>query len=445
MKRAMQKQTSLFLFLLGTASFSLSTLPQGHKKKDSAYTVISFSSNSEFASTCDDVSDQIDGGATSNLTCTVIPISVDDDSLRYIKSDGKADLVTLNHRTNPKDFNEMHPQQNFNWEVTTVCDGKDCPGGSANTIKKRGTVKVENFKQLTAAMNAASKNSIAEMADRKKAQIQANKKQDEITKRVAKCEINKDEDKLSAKQRLNCQIKKLDKMDDDKAADYFDENVRPEVERLLGSNNPAQIKQGMQIIQKMHDQGLGGDFVQDSIQDLTQYGAFNQQANQLRTQIARLAPNDPRRQQYQALMNQDKALADSYFHARTDQVGMDDWSTGANGFDYGSTLVNNLADFQSRIDQNYASILEQQRQMITGTYHPVGPNGQPLPAPAANTDPRALRAPMTSLPPPNQPWPTQANGAPVAANMPAPAMNKAAPVAAKAAATGIPHAGTQVH
>src|SRR3569623_1617129 len=138
--RSIQKQTPLFLVLLGTAAFSLSTLPEASHKR---VTVISISSNAEFASTCDDISDQIGGGANSG-TCTVVPVSVDDDSLRYIKSDGKYDLVQTSYR-DPKDFNVFkHYKNSLAWEVTTVCDGTDCPGGSANIIKKKGTVSAEN-------------------------------------------------------------------------------------------------------------------------------------------------------------------------------------------------------------------------------------------------------------------------------------------------------------
>jgi hypothetical protein len=165
-------------------------------------------------------------------------------------------------------------------------------------------------------------------------------------------------------------------------------------------------RQGMALLKQLSEAGVGGDFVKESVRDLAKFGQFKYQSDQQKLQILAMAPNDPRRAGMIHQMHMSKLQADSYFQSRGINIQNQDWPT-SDGFDYINVLTDNLADFKTRLDQNYASLLQQHQYLLQNPMMaaqngaPMAPQVQP---PRANT-----ASPTTTLgQAPQQAWPTNA-------------------------------------
>jgi hypothetical protein len=427
MKNHFRGQAPQLLLLLGALAFSLSTLPEGQKKSTLTFTVTSLSSNAEFASTCADMVNSLDAGANDG-SCDIRPVTRSSD---YGNIQGQVDvkLTDVAHRGQPT-------TKEWVYTLKVLCQGEDCPENAV--ISTPGHVAEKDFAAITAKVMSEFSTDASRMAD----QIKAERKKQA---RINKCEINDDGDKLAGKAQMKCKVARLDKLNDDQAADYYQDNILPDLERMVGSNNIRDQREGAALLKQLKKSGAGGDFVADSIDDLAKFGGFNYQANQLRQQWMMMSPNDPNRNliRQQALSN--KMMADSFFQARTDQVGIDNWGMGMNGFDFGSNLSNNLADFQSHIDENYAPLLALQKQLIQNTSFQAAKAQNPQFQMQQNNDPRDARAPVsTSLPGPTTPWSKDTQFGSSTQPTPPAAPNKAMPAPSKASNSNIPKSGAPV-
>ncbi|MGZ3721947.1 MAG: hypothetical protein ACXVA9_03390, partial [Bdellovibrionales bacterium] len=210
----------------------------------------------------------------------------------------------------------------------------------------------------------------AKMASRiKQAKIDEDKANERRAKRE-RCETEKDprdekkDRKITdARKRMDCHIARLEDMDEDEAADHYEKYIMPELEGMVSSSDVRKQRQGMALLKQLNADGAGGDFMKESIRDLAKFGQFNYQANQQKLKIMGMNPNDPARALEVQNMRVAQFQADGYFRSRGLMVDNQVWPMDST-FDYTNTLTDDLARFQTRLDQNFASLLQQHQFLL---------------------------------------------------------------------------------
>lgn len=375
----------MFIFLLGTLAFSLSSLP-GHSGEADRYNSVSFSS--EFAAEktgvpCSLLS-QLDSGDSASCIAKKQVDGLDD----MISGLVKVQIVSQDIR-DPKNLDGMTKEKML--AITVKTDDVE--------TEPIYLPRDANYRQI----NEIAKKHFSRIADQRgkdalAAKEAAKKKKDKQAKRD-KCLTDENDEKIEGKARMSCWIGRLDGMEDEKAADIFENNILPEVEALVKSDSPRDRQKGMALIAQLAEKHVGGDFVKETLGDLVHFDVIKEQLEKDKKDPALfMAPNNPARIALLQKMRWEQSVANSYFTKRGEAVKNEGWATDTN-FDFAANLTANLEDFNAQIYQNYAAILEQHQNYLALN------GGQ-------NQDPRSGRAQVqTSLPGngPVSPWPTPAS------------------------------------
>ncbi len=178
--------------------------------------------------------------------------------------------------------------------------------------------------------------------------------------------LTKDGREIRGIERMNCRIEKLDDMDEEKAAEYYNTHIKKDLQALLESNSPTNQKRAADLIEKLSRNSSA--LIQESVHDMNKFGNYKKSQDQLEQIIRSMPLNDPRRAQAMQQLNGLKQNWDRYFQARGFKVNAssDPLLTG---------LSSDINYYQSNLNQRFEEIASRHAvQINNGNANMQAPN-----------------------------------------------------------------------
>ena len=138
-------------------------------------------------------------------------------------------------------------------------------------------------------------------------------------------------------------MKKIKELDPDRASDYFEANMRTEIETLLASNDRVAHARGMTLLTQVDNAHLRNQFINESIVELAMFANSKETYDNLARQLP-TAYNNPNRMAILQQMHNAQTAVDNYFQNRGLASARDTSWPMDSSFDYLGSITANLAD-----------------------------------------------------------------------------------------------------
>ena len=355
------KKNLQYIGLAGTLVFTLSTLPGMEDASETTNASRSEAVGSSTSLECNGLGNRDYDFCVLNGT----------GELSHIKAEVNVRLIEDQVR-DTKDPNIMVPSKEFEVEMRTLCKQMDGDCEEKTSVLR---VPLKEHRQLISKTRDQFRSDAKVVADAKVAAAQ--KRQDEF-----ECKGKKDGELVS------CRITQMKRVDDAKAAAYFQTHVLPEIKSLLSKPNPAEQQKGMTLLKAYAEAGIGNDYINQSIETHRQFGFYNRQYVQDKMMLegyARQNPFSPQVRQAYELASMHRRQAEAYFYNRGLEVPQS-WEMG--GYNLGGWMQNDLSSMRQTVADHYAMTMNQYQygtnQMLAnnltnGWNQPaVWNNGQPV-------------------------------------------------------------------
>ncbi|NJL24431.1 MAG: hypothetical protein HC902_04190 [Calothrix sp. SM1_5_4] len=262
----------------------------------------------------------------------------------------------------------------------------ECRNGCPSGVRSETRQHIRNVSDLQKIGTIAIEQSRRHAQDLAK-QV---KEERERQAKLERCEITEDGEKRSRRERMDCMMEKLEGLEEEKAADYFDANIKDQLQEMLTQGTPAERALASGLLTKLAAGQHGNKYIQAASSELFAFSKYLQKEQELALQIAQFGERDPRRRQLVSELRSLKSGYGAYFKMRGMQIqspqsGLDP--------DFVGRLQGDLTEYQTELDNKYAEISAQHKDLITGQ-NPV--NGGSIVTGDPN-NPRLLRGrPSTS-------------------------------------------------
>lgn len=348
------KPVSLFLVLLGALAFNLSSWP------GEAGRAVASTSLSSVSDDCGNLEAQMKSNKAHTGTCSIRITTESGDTLvskvsaSVEKVTQYADLTSDAEETSTK---IILKGDLLDQDVETDCDA--CMAGARLGSFTR-QLDLSSLSDLRKIAIEASRSQAGDAVKEKENQRKRSQVAKARARKIEQCLIDESGSKLNSRETLNCRLAKIDEMDDEKAANYYDKYIQPEIQALINSNKPQNLQLAKQLIDQLG--ATANPYIRQSVSDLTAFATYKAKAESLSQQILTLPANDPRRSQAVAELKQLESGWGTYFKMRGMQTA--NLNPGWNGFDFAGNLALDMADYQAQLDQAYSAIVNRQAGIL---------------------------------------------------------------------------------
>lgn len=367
-----QHSKSVLLTLLGTLTFTLSTLPEMAERMDQSSMDRQPAEVREGNCPLDDLSENgkvVDceftgkvGGSKETLSATV--------TVRRTK---KAPTFVKKFLDDNKEEKAAEPEDAFEIRVQGIAVCEKCNTDVRTEMATR-VIKVTQYNDVSKLRNfieAEAKRKIEEA----RTMAREERKQREAQER---CEVDESNENLTGRARMDCRVEKIAGMDEEKAADYFQKYLKNDLFSLMQSTNSRDVVLASQILGKLNSE-TSNAAVRDSVQDMVKYGQFTQRQNQMISNIAMLQANDPRRYALAQQLYGERQQANAYFQMRgmnLDRQNQQALMTDSWLQSITPAMIQDVNSYSRDIDARYNAIIDRLR--VTMDNSSINGSGQQL-------------------------------------------------------------------
>ncbi len=366
----------LFMVLLGTLAFNLSTLPSGRHGIQSGSR--SLASHNEVAATddevadCSDLSKQLKRNGSGDCT---IHSDIDDSLSSYTKI--HAELVEETNKEYNDDFTKQESTTSKFFKITSSSSA-DTEAGTKLSAKSSHNIDVTEIDNLS--------EKVQDLVDKDNQKI-ATKAQRALD--IQNCVKTPSGADVKEKNLNACYMKNIDKLKTSDAEAYYNENLKSRLEKLMSSSNSDDQAKGLSMLNTL-DKNFSADssVIKTSLTGISDYWALQTklaQANAIQSNQNLTA--DQKRLQLAALNLPSNTAIDQAY--KTQIAGI---TTDAYG-NYAPSLSADLTSYNNRIDQIYSGVFSAQAATSTQNNSELDPriavrsgavwNGSTIPAPGA--------------------------------------------------------------
>jgi len=275
----------------------------------------------------------------------------------------RVEEVEIIDRTQPRGANnapakKKQPQVIVDLDLETQCD--QCSGGSVGRGGITKTYRVDQIRSLDQIVNRL-------IQDQAKGLLADAREAAEQERRMHECLVNDSGTRNKTPASImTCRVRRLSGMDPERAAEYYDQHIQPELQNLIQTGkNPGLANL---LMSQLNQSNLRQNpYVAQSLMDINNFSRYNQSLSQLQMQFgqmqaAGLRPGDPR---LAALSRQMSGLQmgwGNYFQSRGYQLN--NVTNPFTGFDFAGNLSADLSGYNEALGQRYRDIYSRHRNYL---------------------------------------------------------------------------------
>lgn len=179
-------------------------------------------------------------------------------------------------------------------------------------------------------------------------------------KRVDACQIDEAGTLLEGKDKHQCLMNKIAALEPEKAAKFYDENMKEMLMEMVRSENGAIRMQGLQLLRQLNVIEARNPYLKESLIDMTNFAKYSGDMIQAQRMLAQAKPEQ--RAALQQRMSQILANGKEYFEKRGLFLN-ENVAQNLSGWSYQGTWGDDMTSFKSQLEQIYSN----HRQAVSGT------------------------------------------------------------------------------